>query len=93
MPMLNFQIFQKKVSLLSNLIVLSIYPEISSSIFSSILPLVFTKADIPEFATLIKTAPFSTERKICAAKCCLGPVVFPNHASLVTLIIKFEFLD
>ena len=64
------------------------YPSEPNSIFSKILPLLSTATEIPELADLRKKTDFSTDLKIWAARCCLGPVVFPNQASLVILTIK-----
>ena len=52
--------------------------------------MLFTTTEIPELADLKKNTDFSTDLKICDAKCCLGPIVLPNHASLV---MGTEFID
>ena len=75
--------FFKKVSSDESWVFMSIYPEELSLIFFKISPLLFTTTEIPELADLKKNTDFSTDLKICDAKCCLGPIVLPNHASLV----------
>ena len=80
--------FKKVVFFFSILIVEFINPCLSKSIFFKIFPLELVKTDIPEFADLSNGTPLSIDLNIDAAKCCLGPIVFPNHASFVMLMIK-----
>ena len=75
--------FSKKVSSDDSPVFTSIYPIELRLILFKILPLLFTTTEIPEFADLKKKTDFSTDLKICDAKCCLGPIVLPNQASLV----------
>ena len=58
-----------------------------NSTFFSIIPIGLTMADIPLFADLITYFPLSIDLKILCAKCCFGPIEFPNHPSSEILII------
>ena len=83
----KFPYFSNAVVETTDWIFMSKYPSEPNSIFFKILPLLSTATEIPELADLRKKTDFSTDLKIWAARCCLGPVVFPNQASFVILII------
>ena len=85
-----FWFFSKNVSLLRKVIFFSMYPFLFKSILFIIFPFKLVMTEIPELDDLINGTPFSTDLKICAARCCLGPVVFPNQASLVILTNRLE---
>ena len=68
------------------------YPVEFNPLDFNIFPFLFIITEIPEFADLTRGTPFSTDLNIVAARCCEGPVVLPNHASLVILIKIFILL-
>ena len=47
-----------------------------------------TKAEMPVFAARAIATRFSTARSGSVPRCCGGPLVRPNHASLVMLVMK-----
>jgi len=51
------------------------------------MPIGLIMADIPLFADLITYFPLSIDLKMLCAKCCFGPIEFPNHPSSEILII------
>ena len=70
----------------------SIKPELPNSIYFSISPRGFIIAAIPLFDDLRTYFPVSIALYILCAKCCLGPIDFPNHPSSEILIIKSKFV-
>ena len=75
----------KTVELFPSMISVSINPFSLRFFFSNIFPDLSSITEIPELADLTNGTPFSTDLKIEDDKCCLGPVVLPNQASLVIL--------
>ena len=65
----------------------STYPVEPNSTFCSTSPIGLIMAEIPLFADLIIYLPLSTDLNILCAKCCLGPMEFPNQPSSEILII------
>ena len=72
---------ENNVVLTDLLSIKSIYPVVPKLIFFSTIPMGFIIAEIPLFADLIIYLPLSTDLKILCAKCCLGPMEFPNQPS------------
>ena len=73
---------------LTNLLSVSFtYPVDPNSTFFSIIPIGLIMAEIPLFADLIIYLPLSIDLNILCAKCCLGPIEFPNQPSSEILII------
>ena len=87
-----FLCFIKKVSFLPKFKSCSIKPLLFKPIFLRIFPFSSVTTEIPELAERISGIPFSTDRKIDAVKCCLGPIKFPNQASFVMFIKSSIFL-
>ena len=52
------------------------------------MPIGLIIAALPLLAERIKYLPLSIALKILCAKCCLGPIDFPNHPSSEILIIR-----
>ena len=69
----------------------SIFPVSFCSILLIIWPLLDIIALVPLLADLIKNELFSIDLKTAFAKCCGGPIEFPNQASSDILIIRFVF--
>ena len=67
----------------------SIFPASFLFNFFKITPLLSIIALIPLLADLRKKVPLSMALNIDLAKCCSGPIVFPNQASSEIFTIKF----
>ena len=67
-------------------------PDLLTARFSTTLPLALMIAVIPVLATRITGNPYYIALIRSCAKCCCGPIDFPNHASFVICKMKSAFL-